>query len=106
MRWRQGFMVEVAQALQHLGLKTCPVCDLEDSLSLSHLPALLVDGGSPPCINDDSLAEERDCDLTFALRLECTTCGYLMLFNAERFRTADDKIIVLEGVEDGGQFRE
>jgi hypothetical protein len=29
-----------------------------------------------------------------------------MLFNAERFRTTDDKIIVLEGVEDGGQLRE
>jgi Zn ribbon nucleic-acid-binding protein len=99
-------MVEVAQALQQLGLKTCPVCDLEDSLSLSHLPALLVDGGFPPCINDDSLAEERDGDLIFALRIECTACGYLMLFNAERFRTADDKIIVLEGVEDDGQFRE
>jgi hypothetical protein len=27
-------------------------------------------------------------------------------FNAERFRTADDKIIVLEGVEDGGQLWE
>ena len=89
-----------------LGLKTCPVCDLADSLSVSHLPTLLVDGGSPLCINDDSLAEERDCDLTFALRLECTTCGYLMLFNAERYRSADEKIIVLEGVEDGGQFWE
>jgi len=106
MRWRQSFMVEATQALQHLGLKTCPVCDLADSLSPSHLPTLLVDGGSPPRINDDSLAEERDGDLTFALRIECTACGYLMLFNAERFRTADDKIIVLEGVEDGGQFWE
>jgi hypothetical protein len=86
--------------------EACPVCDLADSLSPSHLPTLLVDGGSPPRINDDSLAEERDGDLTFALRIECTACGYLMLFNAERFRTADDKIIVLEGVEDGGQFWE
>src|SRR5215469_890672 len=104
MRWRQSFMVEVAQSLQLLGLKTCPVCGLADSLSASYLPVLLVDGGS--CIDDHSPAEKRDGDLTFALRIECTACGYLMLFNAERFRTADDKIIVPEGLETGGQLEE
>jgi hypothetical protein len=106
MRWRQSFMVEVAQSLQLLGLRTCPVCGLADSLCASHLPVLLVDGGFPSCIDDHSPAEERDGDLTFALRIECTACGYLMLFNAERFRTADDKIIVPEGLEAGGQLEE
>jgi hypothetical protein len=99
-------MVEVAQSLQLLGLKACPVCGLGDSLCASHLPVLLVDGGFPPCIDDHPLAEERNGDLTFALRIECTACGYLMLFNAERFRTADDKIIVPEGLETGGQLEE
>jgi hypothetical protein len=106
MRWRQSFMVEVAQSLQLLGLNTCPVCGLADSLSASHLPVLLVDGGFPASTDDHCRAEERDGDLTFALRIECTACGYLMLFNAERFRTGDDKIIVPEGLEAGGQLEE
>ena len=31
---------------------------------------------------------------------------YLMLFNAQRFRTADEKIIALEGTEQQGQLGE
>lgn len=100
MRWRQSFLVEVGRSLQQLGLRACCVCGLADSLRIGHLPVVLVDGGLP------SLAAERDGDLTLALRIECTACGYLMLFNAERFRTGDDKIIVPEGIDDDVLFEE
>jgi len=106
MRWCQSFLVEVGRSLQQLGLKACPVCGLEDSLGVSHLPVVLVDGGFPARIDYHSLAEERDDDLTLALRIECTACGYLMLFNAERFRTGDDKIIVPEGIDDNVLFED
>jgi hypothetical protein len=74
------------------------VCGLADSLAVGHFPVLLDDGGFPPRSHDHSLG---DRDLTFAVRIECPACGYLMLFNAKRFRTADEKIIVPEGTEEG-----
>ena len=38
-------------------------------------------------------SREEGGDLTFSVRVECGTCGHLMLFNAQRFRTGDEKII-------------
>jgi hypothetical protein len=102
MRWRQSFLAEVSHSLLQLGLATCPMCGLADSLGVGHLPVLLVDGGFPPGTEDDSLGEDRDGDLTFAVRIECNACGYLMLFNAQRFRTADEKIIAPWGTEQQG----
>ena len=34
-------------------------------------------------------------DLTFAVRAGCATCGYLMLFDSARYRTGNEKILVL-----------
>ena len=38
--------------------------------------------------------------MTFAVRVECITCGHLMLFNAQRYRTGDEKIMALGLSED------
>jgi len=94
MRWRQTFMAEVSESLQQLGMRACPVCGSTESLGMSPFPVLLVDGEIPPDADDLPLGEDRDGDLTLAIRVECITCGHLMLFNAERYRTGDDKIIV------------
>lgn len=104
MRWRQSFLAEVWQSLRQLGLVACPVCGLPDSLGVGHLPTLLVDGDFPPGIDDISAGEDRGGDLTFAVRIECAACGYLMLFNALKLRTADEKIIAPEGTEQQGQL--
>jgi hypothetical protein len=106
MRWRQSFLAEVSQSLRQLGLTACPVCGLADSLEAGHLPVLLVDGGFPPGTDDNSLGEDGDGDLTFSVRIECNACGYLMLFNAQRFRTADEKIILPERTKQEGQLGE
>jgi|SRR5277367_4089181 len=106
MRWRESFLAEVKQLLRQFGLVVCPVCRLADSLGVGHWPVLLVDGGFPSGTEDRSLAEDGDGDLTFAVRVECNACGYLMLFNAQRFRTPDQKILVLEGTEQQGQLGE
>jgi hypothetical protein len=94
MRWRQTFMAEVSASLQQLGLRACPVCGSAESLSMGRCPVLLVDAGFPADEDDFPLREDRDGDLTFAVRVECTTCGHLMLFNSERYRTGDEKIMV------------
>jgi hypothetical protein len=91
MRWRQTFMAEVFESLLRLGLRACPVCDSAESLSMSPYPAILVDGAFP--LDPDALPDQEVGDLTFAARIECTTCGHLMLFNAQRYRTGDVKIL-------------
>ena len=96
MRWSLSFMDEVTEALEHLGMQACPVCGSADSLGMSPFPVLLVDTGSS---RDDgaSPGEGRsEGDMTFAVRVECATCGHLMLFNSLRFRTGDQKIMVGE----------
>jgi ribosomal protein S27AE len=91
MRWRQAFMDEVFDTLQRLGLRACPVCGSPESLDMSHFPVLLADGRFPA---------EPGADLTFAVRVECGTCGHVMLFNAQRYRTGDEKILMLGLTED------
>jgi hypothetical protein len=93
MRWCQTFMAEVSESLLQLGMRACPVCGSTESLGMSPFPVLLVDGEIPDA-DDLPLGEDRDGDLTLAIRVECITCGHLMLFNAERYRTGGDKIIV------------
>jgi len=46
------------------------------------------------------LGEYQEGDLTFAVRIECATCGHLMLFNAQRHRNGDAKILEREIAED------
>ena len=87
MRWRQTFIAEVSQALQQLGLRACPVCGSAEGLGIGRFPAFWLDGGPALGCDDLPLGEDHDYPLTFAIRIECTTCGHLMLFNAEKYRT-------------------
>jgi hypothetical protein len=92
MRWRQAFMTEVFGALQQLGLRACPVCYSAESLRMSPFPVILVDGDFA-AEADAGFPEGEHGDLTLAVRVECRTCGHLLLFNAQRFRTVDEKIL-------------
>jgi Zn ribbon nucleic-acid-binding protein len=95
VRWRRTFMDEVSQGVQQLGVQACPVCGLSDSLAMGRMPVLLVEGEYPPRVGDRPMEEDRDRQLTFAIKVECTSCGYLMLFNSERYRHGDEQTIVL-----------
>lgn len=96
VRWRQTFMLEVFETLHRLGLHACPVCRSADALSMSPFPAIILDGELPFGNDDPPPWEEPGGDLTFAVRIECAICGHLMLFNSQKFRTADEKILRLE----------
>ena len=106
MRWRQSFIAEVSRALQQLGLRACPICGSEDALGIGRLPVFMLDGGPPPGGDDTPLGEDQDYDLTFAVRVECTACGHLMLFNADKYRTGDEPILVRERAEEEGRLRQ
>lgn len=108
MRWRQSFIAEVSQALQQLGLRACPICGTAEALGIGRFPAFLVQGGLAPDgdrlpVDEDN---DNDTDVTLAVRIECTVCGYLMLFNAQKYRTEDERILVRERAEEEGQLRE
>jgi len=70
---------------------------------MGRFPVLLVDAGFPADEDGFPPEADRDGDITFAVRVECTTCGHLMLFNSERYRTGDEKIMVIgrSGGRDG-----
>ena len=106
MRWRQSFVAEVSRALQQLGLRACPVCGSADALHIGRFPAFFLEGGPPSDVDDVSIGEDDDCHLTFAVRIECTVCGHLMLFNAEKYRAGHEPILVRERVEEEGQLQE
>jgi Zn ribbon nucleic-acid-binding protein len=106
MRWCQSFIAEVSQALQQLGLRACPVCGSADALSIGRFPAFWLEGGPPLGDGDLLLGEDHDYHLTFAVRIECTACGHLMLFNASKFRTEDEQILERERAEEEGQLRQ
>jgi hypothetical protein len=100
MRWRRTFVAEVFDTLQQLGLKACPVCGSPESLDISPFPVVLVDGRFPPGPGPLPYGDRCEGDLTFAVRVECGTCGHVMLFNAQKYRTGDEKILMLGPTED------
>lgn len=106
MRWRQSFLAEVSQALQQLGLSACPVCGSADALGIAPFPVFLLDGAPVPDGDDLPSGEDHDYDLTAAVRIECTACGHLMLFNAQKYRTADEQILVPDRAEEDGPLRQ
>ena len=104
MRWTQCFIAEVSQALQQLGLRACAVCGSAEALGIGRFPVFVVEGGPPLHGDDPPLGEDHDYDLTFAVRIECTACGHLMLFNSTKYRTGDEPILVRDRTEEEGQL--
>ena len=103
MRWRQAFISEVVEALHQLGMKACPVCST-DALSVSPFPVLIIEGGLPPGKENLPSWENPYGDIAFAVRAECAACGYQMLFNSQKYRADNEKILELEAGEEHGSW--
>jgi hypothetical protein len=88
-------MAEVHQSLQQLGMRACPVCGSAESLGMSPFPVLLVDGKFPPDAGDFPVGEDRQGrpDLCHPGRLRHVRLSHAVRF--ARYRTGDEKIMVL-----------
>lgn len=95
MRWRKTFLAEVTERLLTLGYKGCPVCGASnDSIVVHRLPVILVCGDFPPAMGGGPLSRDPDRQLAFAVRIECALCGHIMLFNAQKYRSGDEQVLV------------
>lgn len=90
VRWRKAFLVEVKEKLAQLGLTNCAVCESEN-LTVHRFPCLALMGDFPPEIGN---LDDPEVTTEYLVRVECSVCGYVMLFNAERFRTGNDETLV------------
>jgi hypothetical protein len=95
VRWRKSFLKEFSQGSQQLGVGACPVCGSSESLAMGRQPVLLAEGEYPPRVGGMPMEADRDRQMTFAIKVECLSCGYLMLFNAQRYRGGNEQTIVL-----------
>lgn len=86
VRFRRSFIEEVQARLIQMGFTKCPICQSEVIGAHRH-PLMGHHGGLP---SDD----DPDVNVLFFVRVECQSCGYTMLFNSEKFRDGDTKIII------------
>ncbi|MFI6625851.1 hypothetical protein [Streptomyces sp. NPDC050528] len=89
-RWRKKFLTEVTEKLVQLGLKSCPVCN-SDTLGAKSWPVMAEIGGLHSA---KDMQSDEEQNVLFLVGVECSSCGHLMLFNSERFRTGDEGTLV------------
>jgi hypothetical protein len=100
MRWHHSFLATVGQRLQECGVRACPVCGRGDSLRVSPFPVLVTDAGPGPAAAAGAGVPEHMGGITVAVQAECAACGHWMLFNSLKFRTGQERIMLLEVDED------
>ena len=76
-----------------------PGVPLAGALTVSPFPAIIITAELPPGADSLPFWDEPGGDLIFAVRVECATCGYLMLFNSGTYRTAGEEILELHAGE-------
>jgi hypothetical protein len=91
VKYRQKVLTELSEHLVRFGLRKCPVCDSE-TLAISRLPVIVAIGGFSHHEPSDP-RHDPDSNVNFAAKVECDVCGYMLLFNVERFHTGDEPII-------------
>jgi hypothetical protein len=84
MRWSADVRDGVASHLRDHGLGACPVCHSQ-TLAVLDRPVLLVQGGAAWPNPPHTGPMDKDTHVDFMVRIECSECGYNVLFNSERF---------------------
>jgi len=88
MKWRGQVREGVAARLRAHGLDRCAVCHSK-ALDVDEKPVLLVVGGAAWPNPPHSGPMDPDTQVDFMIRIECSLCGYNVLFNSERFYGGD-----------------
>jgi len=87
MQWALPVLKEMNDHLSRLGLKSCPICESDTALRVDTRPVVLSVAGAawaqPGGMHDG------ETNVSFLVRVECSLCGYTLLFNSERFITGD-----------------
>jgi hypothetical protein len=82
MLFRQQALDDLAARVKQLGVRDCPACG-SSALHVDRRPVLMYVGGAP-------VIEDRTANVLFLFRLFCETCGYVMLFDTEKYATSDE----------------
>jgi hypothetical protein len=96
MRFREKSLEQMAARIGELGLSECPVCHTGAILVARH-PALIPIGGLYQDKADPR--HDPDADVIFAVRLTCDVCGYMLLFDSEKFQPSNETTLFVGSEE-------
>ena len=82
-------MRSLSERLQQLGLECCPVCN-STQLEVDRRPAIVQLGAIEPL----GQASSPDADIVYALRVVCTLCGHMLLFDSEQHHHGDEPVLI------------
>jgi hypothetical protein len=63
------------------------VCDSDRALRVDTRPVVMSVGGA--AWTDHPGMKDQDTNIDYLMRVECSLCGYTLLFNCERFITGN-----------------
>jgi ribosomal protein S27AE len=92
VRFRKTTVQAISDQIVRLGLDNCPVCSSTESMAVSRRPVILSVGG---LAWEDPATRDRDANISFAVRIRCGLCGYIMLFDAEKFHSGEEPTMTL-----------
>lgn len=96
-RFRKKIRREISDRIVAFGLTECPVCN-GTTLSVSPYPVMVSYGGIHYEKGDPR--HDAEANVNYMLKVECSICGYVMLFNSEQHRGPDEKTLVAAGFDD------
>jgi hypothetical protein len=80
--WQVDSQKAMSDRIIELGLDDCRVCGATESNSTWQQPALIHVGGH--------VDDHPDANMCYAIIVLCRQCGYMMLFDSERFSRGDE----------------
>ena len=92
MRYRSVVLERMQEKIVQMGLSQCPVCS-SGSLHVARRPTLETIGGfhhpKPDPRNDP------EANVMFLVHVECSACGYVLLFNSESLESSEGKQLIV-----------
>lgn len=90
MRFRKKSLEQMAEKIVQLGLNECPVCHT-GAILVNRYPAIISIGGFQHDKTDPR--HDPEANVIFAVRLTCDVCGYMLLFDSEKFSPKGERTL-------------